>query len=505
MLFSWEQVALLFLITDKFPHEATWRAFFEAAAPLPAPSNLHLLAPAALDTLQGASAAGGGGAAAAATAETETSSEKEAAPAGVVASAAAGGLEAVLKGVNGEAYVHPSYAATYRKALGNGTLYPALEPWEEEKYPYWIARHNAIVAKAKEQAEKEAKEQAEKEAKEQAEMDAKQKQEGGKAADDPKTATATSLGMSFSSSGNPGNVDEIGVVDSVAVPLPANPPFSNMEVNYNDVVLQGAPEGGVKRKPAARALLRAYPRAGAVSDEGKNTQAGQTTAGAGATTRRAAIAAAAGVGEFEGVRISTSGAAAAGWDAQQSGVPTWEAALIKAEQGRLLAEGLGQRDPYAMLRQNQPDIPLEVEISSNVHGAAAAASDTDQASSSSKNGTKPLLRPVPEHPAYAAQDLFNVYLHTDINHTISKHSIFAGRQLLELQDTTYGYAQHALVDAMVLLLKAALAEPENVKFVLVSDTSVPLYPPEVVYAQLLVEEKSRVDACAKDGWMDEYR
>ena len=436
-----------------------------------------------------------------------------------MASAASEGLGALLKGFSGEAYIHPSYAANYSKALGDRPLYTTLAPWEEEKYPYWIARHNGTVAKAKEQAEKEAKEraekeakeqaekeakeqaekeakeQAEKEAKEQAEKEAKQEGEGAKAADDPKTATATPLGTSLSSSSNPGNVDEIGLVDGVAISLLPNPPVPNMEVDYNDVVLQGAPEGGAEEKPATRALLRAHPAAGTVSDDEKATRAGQFTAGAGTAARKEAIEAAAGVGAFEGVRISTSGAAAAGWDSQQSGVPAWEAALIKAEQGRLLAEGLGQRDPYAMLRRNQ----IDAEVSSTVHGAAAAASDTDKASSSSRSGTKPLLRPAPEHPVYAAQGLFNVYVHTGINHTISNHSIFAGRQLLELQDTTYGYAQHALVDAMVLLLKAALAEPENVKFVMISDTSVPLYPPEVVYAQLVVEEKSRVDACVTEG------
>jgi hypothetical protein len=40
-------------------------------------------------------------------------------------------------------------------------------------------------------------------------------------------------------------------------------------------------------------------------------------------------------------------------------------------------------------------------------------------------------------------------------------------------------AQHVLAEAEVLLLRAALGDAANTKFVMVSDSSIPLYPPQV--------------------------
>lgn len=49
-----------------------------------------------------------------------------------------------------------------------------------------------------------------------------------------------------------------------------------------------------------------------------------------------------------------------------------------------------------------------------------------------------------------------------------------------------------------MLIEAALRDPLNLRFALVSDTSVPLYPPAVVYEQLL-SQPSYQDACAVDS------
>lgn len=46
------------------------------------------------------------------------------------------------------------------------------------------------------------------------------------------------------------------------------------------------------------------------------------------------------------------------------------------------------------------------------------------------------------------------------------------------------------------LLAAALADPRNQRFVLLSETCAPLYPPHVLHSQLLSEARSRVNACA---------
>ena len=54
-------------------------------------------------------------------------------------------------------------------------------------------------------------------------------------------------------------------------------------------------------------------------------------------------------------------------------------------------------------------------------------------------------------------------------------------------------------EAERLLLAAALADAGNQRFVLVSETCIPLYPAPVVWAQLLGEPLSRMHACRNDS------
>ena len=55
------------------------------------------------------------------------------------------------------------------------------------------------------------------------------------------------------------------------------------------------------------------------------------------------------------------------------------------------------------------------------------------------------------------------------------------------------------VAAEKLLLRSALEDPANARFVLLSETCVPLYPAPVVWAQLQGEPRSRLNACARAG------
>lgn len=57
------------------------------------------------------------------------------------------------------------------------------------------------------------------------------------------------------------------------------------------------------------------------------------------------------------------------------------------------------------------------------------------------------------------------------------------------------WGEHSLVTAARLLLQAALENPLNQKFVLLSESGIPLYPPTTIYQQLLTEPKSRINAC----------
>ena len=60
------------------------------------------------------------------------------------------------------------------------------------------------------------------------------------------------------------------------------------------------------------------------------------------------------------------------------------------------------------------------------------------------------------------------------------------------------WGSHSEVEAMRLLLRAALANTLNERFVYLCETTIPIYPPTVVYHQLMKETKSRIDACAKN-------
>lgn len=57
------------------------------------------------------------------------------------------------------------------------------------------------------------------------------------------------------------------------------------------------------------------------------------------------------------------------------------------------------------------------------------------------------------------------------------------------------WGAHELVIAACNLLAAALKEPLNQKFILLSESGLPLYPPTTTYLQLMHEDKSRLDSC----------
>ncbi len=52
------------------------------------------------------------------------------------------------------------------------------------------------------------------------------------------------------------------------------------------------------------------------------------------------------------------------------------------------------------------------------------------------------------------------------------------------------------MEAERALLAAALSDPLNQRFVLLSDSCLPLYPPATIYLQLVAEQRSRVNACS---------
>ncbi|KAK9842052.1 hypothetical protein WJX81_006318 [Elliptochloris bilobata] len=92
------------------------------------------------------------------------------------------------------------------------------------------------------------------------------------------------------------------------------------------------------------------------------------------------------------------------------------------------------------------------------------------------------------------QRLFSVYIHPPPGYSYSPGSVFAG---LEVPNrVTVMWAQYSVVEAERRLLQAALLDPLNQRFVLLSEACLPIYPPHLLWAQLMAEDKARVNACA---------
>ncbi|BDA47490.1 probable glycosyltransferase BC10 at C-terminar half [Coccomyxa sp. Obi] len=99
------------------------------------------------------------------------------------------------------------------------------------------------------------------------------------------------------------------------------------------------------------------------------------------------------------------------------------------------------------------------------------------------------------------QHLFSVYIHVGANEVgwsgFPEDSMFHGREIAERVHVKWG--TFALVEATRALMRAALEDPLNQKFVLLSEAGIPLYPPDTFYMQLMSETKSRINSCVIPG------
>ena len=80
-------------------------------------------------------------------------------------------------------------------------------------------------------------------------------------------------------------------------------------------------------------------------------------------------------------------------------------------------------------------------------------------------------------------------------------SLFAGRELPPEQRVVTKWGDHALTDAARAMLAAAYANPRNQKFMLLSESDVPLYSPHVVYAQVRRGGRARPRGQATWWWL----
>jgi hypothetical protein len=97
------------------------------------------------------------------------------------------------------------------------------------------------------------------------------------------------------------------------------------------------------------------------------------------------------------------------------------------------------------------------------------------------------------------QQLFNVYMHSASPELVDCNSIFAKYQVSNRVYTKHGYCQFATMAGSLALLKTALSNPENTHFMQLSDTSIPLYHPALVYVHVLSLPKPFVNACPHEN------
>ena len=74
-----------------------------------------------------------------------------------------------------------------------------------------------------------------------------------------------------------------------------------------------------------------------------------------------------------------------------------------------------------------------------------------------------------------------------------ENSIFYGRDIKARVHVDWG--TFSLVAALKELITSALEDRLNQKFMLISESGIPLYPGETMWVELMVEEKSRINAC----------
>lgn len=117
-----------------------------------------------------------------------------------------------------------------------------------------------------------------------------------------------------------------------------------------------------------------------------------------------------------------------------------------------------------------------------VSAAAAPAAAACAAANASRGG------------AIASQHLFSVYIHAPpAFEGYEPESLWAGRLVRHRVTTSWG--AHTLVEATRHLLWEAFRDPLNSRFLLLSESDIPLYDPLTLYQQLQAEAVSRLDTC----------
>ena len=166
------------------------------------------------------------------------------------------------------------------------------------------------------------------------------------------------------------------------------------------------------------------------------------------------------------------------------------AAWFKTAEGLIPHPALWGNETEADTATARPPVPTTA-------ACTPAAVARLEAACGKKNGKKRASSPL------SSQALFSVYTHAAPDWPgFAPDSLFAGTLIPTRIAASWG--GHDLVDVTRALLKAALADPRNARFALLSESGVPIYPAPVVWAALTQNPLSRINACP-NPWNDEKR
>lgn len=98
---------------------------------------------------------------------------------------------------------------------------------------------------------------------------------------------------------------------------------------------------------------------------------------------------------------------------------------------------------------------------------------------------------------YRNQHLFSIYVHVPPSFEgFDPQSLWHGKVVRYRVETEWG--AHTLVEATRHLLWESFRDPLNTRFLLLSESDIPIYDPMTMYQQLQAENTSRLDTCVHD-------
>ena len=107
------------------------------------------------------------------------------------------------------------------------------------------------------------------------------------------------------------------------------------------------------------------------------------------------------------------------------------------------------------------------------------------------------------------QRLFSVYIHSGVHQDAGSEAAAAQprdafAEFYVRSSITPAWGQPTLIMAERLLLQKALQDRDNQRFVLLSESCIPLYSPQLIYQQLMGELRSRINACRNWRGTDDH-